>query len=336
MSYYQDFRLLKVISLAIVKKTNREKFSRSRKVEKRRDPSIYLRPLRRGEGEARSADRSVQRGGPGKWSLHYCRRKRAGVSLLANIISPAFKQVGHAVLFEPPRYARSTKLHRAFPSLINFDLENSTHARKSQFSNFFREILLEDLEDQGRNELFLRDVNFSFFFISRDTIPLFPLFLESNLLLENLGNYRISHACSFDKISYPSYRAIQRRTKLFEFVTQLWKLAFLPPRYILHIPRIVDRERGGFHPWTGLKLPRRNGEGRSRGPLELFGSTLATPLLLETPRDKKVPRRRGVCPSTNLGWISTRRMLVEEKQKSNKLEIRFSSNERVSSDEIQI
>lgn len=215
--------------------------------------------------------------------------------------------------FEPPR---STKLHRAFPSLINFGLENSTHARKSQFSNFFREILLEDLEDRGRNELFLRDVNFSFFFISRDTIPLFPLFLESNLLLENLGNYRISHACSFDKISYPSYRAIQRRTKLFEFVTQLWKLAFLPPRYILHIPRIVDRERGGFHPWTGLKLPRRNGEGRSRGPLELFGSTLATPLLLETPRDKKVPRRRGVCPSTNLGWISTRRMLVEENRTS--------------------
>lgn len=157
------------------------------------------------------------------------------------------------------------------------------------------------------------------FFISRDTTPLFPLFLESNLLLENLGNYRISHACSFDKISYPSYRAIQRRTKLFvvlEFVTQLWKLAFLPPRYILHIPRIVDRERGGFHPWTGLKLPRRNGEGRSRGPLELFGSTLAPPLLLETPRDKKVPRRRGVCPSTNLGWISTRRMLVEENRTS--------------------
>lgn len=174
-----------------------------------------------------------------------------------------------------------------------------------------------------------------FFFLYLET----RLLLESNLLLENLGNYRISHACSFDKIFYPSYRAIQRRTKLFvvlEFVTQLWKLAFLPPRYILHIPRIVDRERGGFHPWTGLKLPRRNGEGRSRGPLELFGSTLATPLLLETPRDKKVPRRRGVCPSTNLGWISTRRMLVEEKQKSNKLEIRFSSNERVSSDEIQI
>lgn len=179
------------------------------------------------------------------------------------------------------------------------------------------------------------------FFISRDTTPLFfPLFLESNLLLENLGNYRVSHACSIkSSILLIPYRAIQRRTKLFvvlEFVTQLWKLAFLPPRYILHIPRIVDRERGGFHPWTGLKLPRRNGEGRSRGPLELFGSTLATPLLLETPRDKKVPRRRGVCPSTNLGWISTRRMLVEEKQKSNKLEIRFSLNERVSSDEIQI
>ena len=184
------------------------------KVEKRRDPSIYLRPLRRGEGEARSADRSVQRGGPGKWSLHYCRRKRAGVSLLANIISPAFKQVGHAVLFEPPRYARSTKLHRAFPSLINFDLENSTHARKSQFSNFFREILLEDLEDQGRNELFLRDV--SFFFLYLET-PLFPLFLESNLLLENLGNYRVSHACSFDKISlsrHPKKDEAIRRSRI--------------------------------------------------------------------------------------------------------------------------
>lgn len=119
--------------------------------------------------------------------------------------------------FEPPRYARSTKLHRAFPSLINFDLENSTHARKSQFSNFFREILLEDLEDRGRNELFLRDVNFSFFFISRDTIPLFPLFLESNLLLENLGNYRVSHACSFDKISlsrHPKKDEAIRRSRI--------------------------------------------------------------------------------------------------------------------------
>lgn len=160
--------------------------------------------------------------------------------------------------FEPPRYARSTKLHRAFPSLINFDLENSTHARKSQFSNFFREILLEDLEDRGRNELFLRDVNFSFFFISRDTIPLFPLFLESNLLLENLGNYRVSHACSIkSSILLIPYRAIQRRTKLFvvlEFVTQLWKLAFLPPRYILRIPRIVDRERR-FPSVDGIKTP---------------------------------------------------------------------------------
>ena len=220
MSYYQDFRLLKVISLAIVKKTNREKFSRSRKVEKRRDPSIYLRPLRRGEGEARSADRSVQRGGPGKWSLHYCRRKRAGVSLLANIISPAFKQVGHAVLFEPPRYARSTKLHRAFPSLINFDLENSTHARKSQFSNFFREILLEDLQYEERNiDSYLCKYNFEkndFFFLYLET-PLFPLFLESNLLLENLGNYRVSHACSFDKISlsrHPKKDEAIRRSRI--------------------------------------------------------------------------------------------------------------------------
>lgn len=155
---------------------------------------------------------------------------------------------------KPPRYARSTKLHRAFPSLINFGLENSTHARKSQFSNFFREILLEDLEDRGRNELFLRDVNFSFFFISRDTIPLFPLFLESNLLLENLGNYRISHACSFDKISYPSYRAIQRRTKLFEFVTQLWKLAFLPPRYFTYSTDRRQRERR-FPSVDGIKTP---------------------------------------------------------------------------------
>lgn len=105
--------------------------------------------------------------------------------------------------FEPPRYARSTKLHRAFPSLINFDLENSTHARKSQFSNFFREILLEDLEDRGRNELFWRDVSFSLFYISRHDSFVSSFSGEQFIIRKSWKLSGISRM--LDKIFYPSY-----------------------------------------------------------------------------------------------------------------------------------
>lgn len=84
--------------------------------------------------------------------------------------------------------------------------------------------------------------------------------------------------------------------------------------YSMYSPDRRERERER----RGLKLPRRNGERRSRGPLELFGSTLATPLLLETPRDERVPRRRGVRPSTNLGWISTRRAIQNQTRWNNR------------------
>lgn len=115
----------------------------------------------------------------------------------ANIISPAFKASGSRrasldTAFEPPRYASSTKLHRAFPLSFpppwlisasrisrNKILESffpSTKFSRELFSTF-REMWLFFLSPETTRARFPRsDVKISFI-LSPDKSDRFPLFL---------------------------------------------------------------------------------------------------------------------------------------------------------------